>query len=84
MLAPPVVPPDAEARRILGKNLLDDARPHLILTSPLRLDDDPVFHARVHGSALLRFDLLNRGGARMALISSHRYAALAKRASRRS
>ena len=42
----PVVPPDAEARRILGKNLLDHARPTR-LSGPLRLDDDLVFHVRV-------------------------------------
>src|SRR3990172_2062840 len=60
----PVVPADAEARRILGQNLLDDARPTR-LSSPLRLDDDPVFHARVHGSALLRFDLVNQTLARV-------------------
>ena len=46
----PVVPPNAEARRILGQNLLDDARPAR-LSSTLRLDDDPVFYACVHRSA---------------------------------
>src|SRR4029450_8435731 len=56
----PVVPADAEARRILGQNLLNDATlPRL--SSPLRLDDDPVSHARVHGSALPGFDLVNEG-----------------------
>ena len=44
----PVVPSDAEARRILGQNLLDDSCP-TGLSSPLRLDDDPVSHTNVHG-----------------------------------
>ena len=43
----PVVPADAKARRILGQNLLDNARPTR-LSGLLRLDDDSVFHARVH------------------------------------
>ena len=43
-----VVPADAEARRNVGQNFLDDARPTR-LKGLLRLDDDPVSHPRVHG-----------------------------------
>jgi hypothetical protein len=47
----PIVPPDAKARRILGENLLDDARSTRVSGS-FRFENDPVLHARVDGSAL--------------------------------